>query len=147
MYRFPSTLFVCFNVTHHKLHGSWFNNNSCAKFSFHKFVWNRHKCHSFILFEHQCHVHCLNTNVICLFVLFKHGCCMFIHVVYTWKSSTQLSCLNNAWHSCFNNMNPWNNKFHMNLKWTHEAYKFVMQIALALLTLFTSWWTLLGFLL
>ncbi len=65
-------------------------------------------------------------NVICLFVLFRHKCCMSIHVVYTWKSCTWLLCLNNAWHSCLNDTNPWNNIFHTNLEQTHEAYKFVM---------------------
>jgi hypothetical protein len=44
---------------------------------------NTNVIHLFELFEHQCHVHCLYMNVICLFVLFKHGYCMSIHVVYT----------------------------------------------------------------
>jgi hypothetical protein len=35
--------------------------------------------HLFELFEHQCHMHCLYMNVICLFILFKQGCCMSIH--------------------------------------------------------------------
>jgi hypothetical protein len=39
--------------------------------------------HLLMLFEHKYHVHYLNTNVICLFVSFKHGCYMFIDVVYT----------------------------------------------------------------
>jgi len=30
--------------------------------------------HLLVLFEHQCHVHCLYTNVICMFVLFRHNC-------------------------------------------------------------------------
>jgi hypothetical protein len=30
-----------------------------------------------------------------------------------------------AWHLCAKNMNPWNNKFHANFEWTHEANKFV----------------------
>ncbi len=51
----------------------------------------------FVLFEQQRHVHCLDTNVICLLIiLFRHGCCMFIGVVYTQKSCTRLLCLNNA---------------------------------------------------
>jgi hypothetical protein len=79
-----------------------------------------------VLFEHWCHMHCLNTNVICMFVLFRHRCCMSICVVHTWKSCAQVPCLNNAWHSCLNYTNPWNNRFHTNLEWTHEAYKFVM---------------------
>jgi hypothetical protein len=82
--------------------------------------------HLLTLYEHQCLAHCLNINVMCLFVLFRHRCCMSIHVVYTWKLCTQLPCLNNAWHSCLNNMNLWNNKSRTNLEWTHEAYKFVM---------------------
>ncbi len=84
--------------------------------------------HLFILFEHWCHVHCLNTNVICLFVLFKHECCVLICIVYTQKLCTQLPCLNNAWHLCVNDTNPWNNKFCTYLKWTYEAYKFVMYV-------------------
>jgi len=106
---------------HHKFHGPWFGNNSCAKFDFLRFVWNRHRCHSFTcivwtlmlctLFKHECH---------CLFILFKYEYCMFIPLVYKQKSCTQLLCLNNAWHLCSNNTNLWNNKFHMNLKWTHE---------------------------
>jgi hypothetical protein len=80
-----------------------------------------------VLFEHQCRVHCLNTNVICLFILFKPKCCVF-HIIYTWKLCTQLPCLNNAWHSNVNDANPWNNRFHMDLEWTHKAYKFVMWV-------------------
>jgi hypothetical protein len=76
--------------------------------------------HLFVLFEHRRHVHRLDTNVICLFVLFKHECCVFIHIVYTRKLCTWLPCINNAWHSCVNDINPWNNRFHMDLEWTHE---------------------------
>jgi hypothetical protein len=111
---------------HHKLHRSQFGNNSCAKLTFHRFVWDMNVIHLLVLFEHQCHVHCLDTKVICLFILFKHECCMSIRFIYTWKSSTWLPRLNNAWHSCLNYTNPWNNWFHTNLEWTHEAYKFVM---------------------
>ncbi len=82
--------------------------------------------HLLLLFEHWCHVHYLDTNVICPFISFKHECCVFICVVYIWKSCTHLLCLNNAWHSCVNDMNLWNNKFCTNLEWTHEACKFVM---------------------
>jgi hypothetical protein len=82
--------------------------------------------HLLVLLEHQCRVHCLDMNVICLFILFKHKCCMSICIVYTRKSCTWLLCLNNAWHLCVNNTNPWKNRFCMDLKWTHEAYKFVM---------------------
>jgi hypothetical protein len=78
------------------------------------------------LFEHRCRVHCLNVNVICLFVLFSHRCCMSICVVYTTKSCTQLPCLNSAWHSCLYYTNSWNNRFCIDLEWTHEAYKFMM---------------------
>jgi hypothetical protein len=77
-------------------------------------------------FEHRCCVHCLDTNVICLFILFKHRCCMSVCVVYTWKLCTQLSYLNHAWLSCLNNMNLCNNRFDADLEQTHEAYKFVM---------------------
>jgi hypothetical protein len=38
--------------------------------------------HLLVLFEHQYHVHNLDINVICLFILFKHECCMPICVVY-----------------------------------------------------------------
>jgi len=82
--------------------------------------------HLLVLFEHWYRVHALNINVICLFVSFNHGCCMFIYVVYTRKSYTWLSCSNNAWHWCLTNMNLWNNKFHRDLEWTHEACKFVV---------------------
>jgi hypothetical protein len=76
--------------------------------------------HLLVLFEHWCHAHRLNTNVICQFMLFRHKCCMFIRVVYTWKPCTQLPCPNNAWHSCLNNTNLWNNIFCSNLEWTHS---------------------------
>jgi hypothetical protein len=59
--------------------------------------------HFLILFKHRYHAHCLNMNVICLFILLRHRCCMFICVVYTQKSCTWLSCLNNK--------NLWNNRF------------------------------------
>jgi hypothetical protein len=32
---------------HHKYNGSRFDNNSRAKFAFHRFIWNKHECHSF----------------------------------------------------------------------------------------------------
>jgi hypothetical protein len=44
---------------------------------------NTYVIYLLVLFEHQYHVHYLNTNVKCLFVLFKHKCYMSIHVVYT----------------------------------------------------------------
>ncbi len=80
----------------------------------------------FVLFEYWCHVHYLDTNVICLFVFFRHRCCMSIYV-YTQKSCTRLPCLNNAWHSCLNNTNLWNNIFCIDLEQTHETCKFVMK--------------------
>jgi hypothetical protein len=114
-------------VYYHKLHESWFGNNRHAKSTFHMFIWNKHGCHSSIcivwtlmfctLFKHECHI---------LFVLFKHKCCLFVRVVHTPKSCTQLLCLNNAQHLCLNNMNLWNNKFHTDLEQTYEACKFVM---------------------
>jgi hypothetical protein len=82
--------------------------------------------HLLVLLENWYHAHCLNTNVICLFVLFKHGCYMVIRVVYTQKLYTWLPCLNNARHLHLTNMNLWNNRFHMDLEWTYEACKFVM---------------------
>jgi hypothetical protein len=60
--------FAKVSFLHHKLHGSQFGNNNLL-----------------VLFEHQCCVHCLNTNVICLFILFRHKCCMFIRVIYIEK--------------------------------------------------------------
>jgi hypothetical protein len=62
---------------------------------------------------------------------------MCICVVYTQKSFTWLPCLNNAWHLCLNNMNPWNNRFHTDLKQTHETYKFVMNLGLPFRN---PWW-------
>jgi len=63
--------------------------------------------HLLVLFKYWCRVHCLDMNVICLFVLFKHEYCVSICIVYTRKSCTWLLCLNNAWDSCVNNTNPW----------------------------------------
>jgi hypothetical protein len=91
---------------------------------------NTHVIHLLMLFEHWYHVHCVDTNVICLFISFKHKCCMSICVFYTRKSYTRLLCLNNARHSCLTNTNIWNNKFCMDLEQTHEACKFVMKIPL-----------------
>ncbi len=69
----------------------------------------------------------IDTNVICMIVLFRHKCYMSICVVYIRKLCTYLLCLNNAWHSCLNDTNPWNNKFYTNFERTHEAYKFVLK--------------------
>jgi hypothetical protein len=44
--------------------------------------------HLFKVFEHQCYVYCLNMNVICLFLLCNHKCCMSICVVYSQKLCT-----------------------------------------------------------
>jgi hypothetical protein len=57
----------------------------------------------FILFKHECHAHCLNTNVICYLYTFEHDCHMSIHLVSTWRSCPQISCLDYTWHSCLNN--------------------------------------------
>jgi hypothetical protein len=84
--------------------------------------------HLLVLFEHWYHVHCLDTNVICLFISFKHGCCMSICFVYTQKTYVRLSCLNNARHLCLTNINLCNNKFCTDLERTHEDCKFVMKI-------------------
>ncbi len=116
-----------FEKLHHKLHGPWFGNNRKRFFFFISLYGiNMDVIHLFALFEHQCCVHYLNMNVICLFILFKHERCMFIHVVYTQKLCTRFLCLNNAQNSCLNNMDLWNNKIHIDLEWTHEACKFVM---------------------
>jgi len=105
----------------HKLYVSWFGDSSCVQIVFHRFVWNRHGCHSFI-----CNVW---TSMSC--ALFKHKCCVSIRIVYIWKLCIKLLCFNNAWHSCVNDTNLWNNRFRMDLFQIHEAYEFVM-IGLAL---------------
>ncbi len=79
-----------------------------------------------VWFEHRYCVHCLNTNVICIFKLFKHKCYMSIHVVYTWKLCTQILCFNNAQHSYLNNTNFWNNRFRIDLEQTYQTCKCVM---------------------
>jgi hypothetical protein len=78
--------------------------------------------HLLALFEHRCCMHYLNMNVICLLILFRHECCLSICIVYTWKSCTWLMCLNNAWHSSLNDMNPWNNRFCTNLERNYEVF-------------------------
>jgi hypothetical protein len=80
-----------------------------------------------VLFKHWCHSHCLNTNIMCLFVLFKYKCYMSIWFFYTRKSCTLFSCLKNAWHSCLNNMNLWNNKFCTDFEWTWKFMIYVQQ--------------------
>ncbi len=83
------------------------------------------------IYKWRC-VHCLCMNVIWLFVLFKHGCCMFIHIVYTQKLCTSLLCLNNAWHSCSNDTKPeitnfasiWNEPMKFINLWCVFAYLF-----------------------
>jgi hypothetical protein len=84
--------------------------------------------HLLVLFEHWCCPHRLNTNIMFLFILFKYKCYMSICFVYTRKSCTLFLYLNNAQHSCLNNMNLWNDKFFTNFERTHEAYKFVIYI-------------------
>jgi hypothetical protein len=114
---------------HRKLHGSRFGNSSSAKFSFiGLYEIDTNIIHLLVLFEYWCCVHCLDMHVICLFILFKHKCCVSIHIAYIQKSCTWFLCLNNAWHLCVNDTNPWNNKFCMNLEWTHETYKFVIAL-------------------
>jgi hypothetical protein len=84
--------------------------------------------HLFVLFEHRCCVHYFDTNVTYLFILFKDECFMSICIVYTQKLCTRLSCLNNAWRLRVYDTNPWNNIFRTDLEWFHEAYKFVMKL-------------------
>jgi hypothetical protein len=88
--------------------------------------------HLLVLFEHWYHAHCLDTNVICLFISFKHGWYMCMCVVYTRKSYTWPSYLNNVQHLCLTNTNLWNNRFcthleqtmkHVNL-WCKESYPY-----------------------
>ncbi len=128
-----SEMLACPNLTHAPHHITNFMGHNLIIIIMWKLLFiglcaiDTNVIHLLVLFEHWCHVHYLDTNVICLFVLFIHKCCMYIHVVYTWKSCTWLPCLNIAWHSCLNNMNPWNNRFCTYLEWTHETYKFVMQ--------------------
>ncbi len=114
---------------YYKLHGPWFDNNSCVKlFLIYSYGTNMNVIHLFVLFEHRYHAHCLYTNVICLFVLFKHKCCIYIRVVYKWKSCLGFLCLHNAQHSSLNNTNIWNNIFQIDLKQTYETCKFVMMM-------------------
>ncbi len=114
-------------ILHHKLHGSQFGIIIMRNLFFiGSYGIDMNVIHLLELFEHQCCEHCFDTNVIYLFILFRHICYMSIHVVYTWKSCTWLPCLNNAWHSCLNNMHPWNKVFRTNLERTHEAHIFVM---------------------
>jgi len=82
--------------------------------------------HLFVFFKHWCHAHYLNINVIHVYLYCLDMVVVSICVVYTQKSCTWFPFSNNAQHSHLNNMNLQNNKFHMDLKWTHEAYKFVM---------------------
>jgi hypothetical protein len=96
---------------------------------------NMNVIHLLVLFEHRCCVHCLNTNVICMFILFRHKCYVSIRIAYIRKLCTQLLFLNNAWHSCVNDTNPWNNKICTNLEQTHETYKFVMILLLPFMLL------------
>jgi hypothetical protein len=111
----------CLN-TYHKLHGSQLDNNSRMNYFFiGLYGIDTNVIHLVVLFEHRCCVHYLDMNVICMFILFRHECCMSIHIVYIQKLCTWLLCLNNAWHSCVNDTNPWNNIFHTNLEQTHEA--------------------------
>jgi hypothetical protein len=44
--------------------------------------------HLLVMFEHWCRVHCLDTKVICLFILFKHENYVSLHIVYIWKLCT-----------------------------------------------------------
>ncbi len=90
----------------HKFNGSRFDNIDQAKFTFHRFVWNKYGCHSSAcviwtlilcaLFRQECHM------PICIV---KHICCMSVRVVYTRKWYTWLSCLKNAWHLFLTNTN------------------------------------------
>jgi len=59
---------------HHKLHGSQFDNNSRAKFAFHRFVWNRHGCRSSTCI--------IWTLMSCAF--FIHECHMPVCIVLAW---------------------------------------------------------------
>jgi len=80
------------------------------------------------------YVYFLNINVMCIvltiisyaylyclsWMLYVFLCCLHMKVVYTTSMF--------KWHSCLSNTNPWNNKFHTNLKRTYEACKFVMYV-------------------
>jgi len=68
---------------HHKLHGSWFGHNSWAKFSFHRFVWNKHGCQS-----STCTVWTLMSCA-----LFGHECYMPVCIIYTWMLYVYSYCL------------------------------------------------------
>ncbi len=78
-----SSTIACSIVSHHKFHESWFDNNNHAKFAFHRFVWNRHKCHSSIC--------TIWTSMSC--ALFRHQCHMHVRIVWTQMLCTYLYCL------------------------------------------------------
>jgi len=78
----------CSLFLHHKLNGSWFGSNNLAKFVFHRFIWNNTDViHLLVLFEHWYYAHCLDMNIICLFLSFKHRfVCLFM--LFTHKNRT-----------------------------------------------------------
>jgi len=72
------------------------------------------------------------------FVFFVDKCCAtkicMMHVrwnIFKWVKifhPTYMCIIHvlNTQHLCAKNMNPWNNKFHVNFEWTNEAGRFVM---------------------
>jgi hypothetical protein len=60
--------------TNHKLHGPWFDNNSYAKSTFQRFMWNKYEYRSSI---------CIFWTLM-WFTLFNPKCHMPICIVYTW---------------------------------------------------------------
>jgi hypothetical protein len=113
---------LVFIKLHHKFHGSRLSIIVVQNLFFiGSYGVNMNVIHLFALFEHWYCVHCLDTyfnaylyclnmDVVCLFMLFMPK--NFAH---------DFLCLNNACHSCVNNINLWNNKFHTNLEWTYEV--------------------------
>jgi hypothetical protein len=80
-----ATFSIMWVIVHQKFYGPWFVNNSHEILFISSYGIKMNVIHLLVWFEHKYRVHCLNMNVICIFKLFKHGCCMSIRVVYTWK--------------------------------------------------------------
>jgi hypothetical protein len=56
----------------------------------------------------------------------KHVWCMYKWLKIFHLTYTCTTCVLNAQYPCAKTMNPWNNTFHANFKWTNEVSKFAM---------------------
>jgi hypothetical protein len=75
---------------HHKLQRSRFGNNNHAKFTFHRFVWNRHKCHSSTcivwtlmscaLFRHESD---MPIDIVYTQMFYVYSCCLYMKIMHT----------------------------------------------------------------